>query len=36
MIGFLEEYRRAIQEEDEEELIRILKEGSDRKIAIDG
>jgi prephenate dehydrogenase len=36
MIGFLEEYRQAILKDDEEELIRILKEGSDRKVAIDG
>ena len=36
MIGFLEEYRQAILQDDEEDLIRILKEGSDRKVAIDG
>ena len=36
MIGFLDEYRQAILADDEEELTRILKEGSDRKISIDG
>ena len=36
MIGFLDEYRQAILADDEEELTKILKEGSDRKISIDG
>ncbi len=36
MIGFLDEYRQAILNDDEEELTRLLREGSDRKISIDG
>lgn len=36
LIDFLDEYRAAIRNDDEEELTRILKEGSDRKISIDG
>jgi len=36
LIAFLGEYRDAILKDDEDELTRILKEGSDRKISIDG
>ena len=36
LIAFLAEYRDAILKDDEDELTRILKEGSDRKISIDG
>jgi len=36
LIGYLEEYRQAILDDDEERLIRILDEGSKRKKAIDG
>ena len=36
LIDFLAEYRDAILKDDEDELTRILKEGSDRKISIDG
>ncbi len=36
LIGYLGEYRDAIDKGDEEELTRVFKEGSDRKIAIDG
>ncbi len=36
LIGYLEEYRQAILDDDEERLIRILDEGSRRKKAIDG
>ena len=36
LIGFLNEYRQAIADGDEERLVRILDEGSKRKKAIDG
>ena len=36
LIGFLDEYRQAILDDDEERLIRLLDEGSRRKKAIDG
>ena len=36
LIGYLAEYRAAIADNNEDELTRIFKEGSDRKIAIDG
>ena len=36
LIESLAEYRDAILKDDEDELTRILKEGSDRKISIDG
>ena len=36
MLGFLQEYRDAITDDDEERLVRILDEGSQKKIALDG
>ena len=36
MLGFLQEYRDAIVDDDEEKLVRILDEGSQKKIALDG
>ena len=36
MLGFLQEYRDAITDDDEERLVRILDEGSQKKIALEG
>ena len=36
MVGFLNEYKDAIINDDEERLVRILDEGSKKKIALDG
>ena len=36
LIGFLQEYKEAIEADDEERLVRILDEGSQKKIALDG
>lgn len=36
MLGFLQEYKDAIVDDDEEKLVRILDEGSQKKIALDG
>ena len=36
LIGFLQEYKEAIEDKDEERLVRILDEGSQKKIALDG
>ena len=36
MVGFLNEYKDAIINDDDERLVRILDEGSKKKIALDG
>ena len=36
LIGFLQEYKEAIEADDEERLVRVLDEGSQKKIALDG
>lgn len=36
LIGYLQEYKEAIEDDDEERLVRILDEGSQKKIALDG